>query len=110
MTGTYTYTVKVTDSYGESTTYSDRSFTVSTSTDYGRVFVYDVGFNNATYNTVVGIDSEDSSTPPVETPFTDSSIGFLDKIVNDDTIGDSTFTYSYGGSQTATKLGEDKWF
>ena len=104
--GTYTYTVKVTDSYGESTTYSDRSFTVSTSADYGRVFVYDVGFNNATYNTAVGIDSEDSSTPPVATPFTDSSIGFLDKIVNDDTIGDSTFTYSYGGSQTATKLGE----
>ena len=104
--GTYTYTVKVTDSYGESTTYSDRSFTVSTSADYGRVYVYDVGFNNATYNTAVGIDSEDSSTPPVATPFTDSSIGFLDKIVNDDTIGDSTFTYSYGGSQTATKLGE----
>ena len=101
---TYTYTVKVTDSYGESQTYSDRSFTVATSADYGRVFVYDCGFNNATYNTAVGITSEDGSTPPVATPFTD--IGFLDAIINDDVIGDSTFTYSYGGSQTATKLGE----
>ena len=26
--------------------------------------------------------------------------------MNDDVIGDSTFTYSYGGTQTATKLGE----
>ena len=41
--GTYTYNVKVTDSYGESTTYSDRTITVATSADYGRVFVYDVG-------------------------------------------------------------------
>ena len=42
----------------------------------------------------------------IKLPFTDSSIGFLDKIVNDDTIGDSTFTYSYGGSQAGvTKLG-----
>ena len=102
--GTYTYNVKVTDSYGESTTYSDRTITVATSADYGRVFVYDVGFNNATYNTAVGIDSEDSSTPPVATPY--SNIGFLDAIINDDRIGDSSFTYSYGGTQTATKLGE----
>ena len=102
--GTYTYNVKVTDSYGESTTYSDRTITVATSADYGRVFVYDVGFNNATYNTAVGIDSEDSSTPPVATPH--SNIGFLDAIINDDRIGDSSFTYSYGGTQTATKLGE----
>ena len=40
----------------------------------------------------------------VATPYTD--IGFLDKIINDDVIGDSTFDYSYGGTQTATKLGE----
>ena len=100
----YFYSVTITDQFGKSQTYSDRSFTVTTSADYGRVFVYDVGFNNATYNTAVGITSEDGSTPPVPTPFTD--IGFLDKIINDDTIGDSSFTYSYGGSQTATLLGE----
>ena len=100
----YFYSVTITDQFGKSQTYSDRSFTVATSADYGRVFVYDCGFNNATYNTAVGITSEDGSTPPVATPFTD--IGFLDAIINDDVIGDSTFTYSYGGSQTATKLGE----
>ena len=100
----YFYSVTITDQFGKSQTYSDRSFTVATSADYGRVFVYDVGFNNATYNTAVGITSEDGSTPPVATPFTD--IGFLDKIIDDDVIGDSTFTYSYGGSQTATKLAE----
>ncbi len=100
----YFYSVTITDQFGKSQTYSDRSFTVATSADYGRVFVYDCGFNNATYNTAVGITSEDGSTPPVATPYTD--IGFLDKIINDDVIGDSTFDYSYGGTQTATKLGE----
>ena len=100
----YFYSVTITDQFGKSQTYSDRSFTVATSADYGRVFVYDCGFNNATYNTAVGITSEDGSTPPVATPYTD--IGFLDKIINDDVIGDSTFDYSYGGTQTATKLAE----
>ena len=102
----YFYSVTITDQFGKSQTYSDRSFTVATSADYGRVFVYDVGYNIASYNTAVAISSQDSSTPPVATPYTGDSIGFLDKIVNDDTIGDSTFAYSYGGSQTATKLGE----
>ena len=100
----HTYSVSVFDQFGKSRTYSDRTFSVTQSADYGRVFVYDVGFNNATYNTAVGIDSEDGSTPPVATPH--SNIGFLDKIKDDDVIGDSTFTYSYGGTQTATKLGE----
>ena len=102
----YFYSVTITDQFGKSQTYSDRSFTVATSADYGRVFVYDVGYNIAAYNTAVAISSQDSSTPPVATPYTGDSIGFLDKIVNDNTIGSSTFDYSYGGSQTATKLGE----
>ena len=101
---TYNYNIKVTDAYSKSTEYNGRSFTVVQSADYGRVFVYDVGFNNATYNTAVGITSEDGSTPPVATPF--SNIGFLDAIINDDVIGDATFTYDYGGTQTATRLGE----
>ena len=100
----YFYSVTITDQFGKSQTYSDRSFTITESPDYGRVFVYDVGFNNATYNTAVGITSEDGSTPPVPTPFTD--IGFVDAIINDNRIGSGSFTYSYGGSQTATKLGE----
>jgi hypothetical protein len=103
---TYNYNVRVTDNFGKSRDYNSRSFTVATSADYGKVYVYDVGFNNSTYNTSVGISSEDSSTPPVATPYTSNNIGFLDKIVNDDTIGDSSFTYSYGGTQTATKLAE----
>ncbi len=100
----YFYSVTITDQFGKSQTYSDRSFTITESPDYGRVFVYDVGFNNATYNTAVGITSEDGSTPPVPTPFTD--IGFVDAIINDNRIGSGSFTYSYGGTQTATKLGE----
>lgn len=69
---------------------------------YGKVYVYDVGFNNATYNTAVGISSEDSSTPPVATPF--SNIGFVDAIKDDNRIGSSSFTYTYGSSITATLL------
>jgi len=100
----YFYSVTITDQFGKSQTYSDRSFTVATSADYGKVYVYDVGFNNSAYNTSVGISSQDGSTPPVATPYTDS--GFLDAIINDDVIGNSTFDYSYGGTRTATKLAE----
>ena len=101
---TYNYNVKVTDNFDKSTTYSGRSFTVATSADYGKVYVYDSGYNNATYNTSIGINSEDSSTPPVATPYSD--IGFIDQIINDDVLGDSSFTYSFGGTQTASKLAE----
>lgn len=69
---------------------------------YGKVYVYDVGFNNATYNTAVGISSEDGSTPPVATPF--SNLGFVDAIKDDNRIGSSSFTYTYGSSITATLL------
>ena len=101
---TYSYNVKVTDAYSKSTEYNGRSFTVVQSADYGRVFLYDVGFNNATYNTAVGISSEDGSTPPVPTPY--SNIGFVDAIINDNRIGSASFTYDYGGTRTATRLGE----
>ena len=101
---TYNYNVRVTDNFGKSTDYNSRSFTVATSADYGKVYVYDSGYNNSTYNTSIGISSEDSSTPPVATPYSD--IGFIDKIINDDVIGDSSFTYSFGGTQTASKLAE----
>jgi hypothetical protein len=69
---------------------------------YGKVYVYDIGFNNATYNTAVGINSEDSSVPPVATPF--SNIGFVDAIKDDNRIGSGSFTYTYGSSITATLL------
>jgi|TARA_B110000908_G_scaffold15051_1_gene17209 hypothetical protein len=101
---TYNYNIRVTDNFDKSTDYNSRSFTVATSADYGKVYVYDCGFNNSTYNTALGIGSQDSSTPPIPTPF--SNIGFMDAIINDDKIGDSSFTYSYGGTQTATKLAE----
>ena len=102
--GTYTYNVKVTDSYDKSTTYSSRTITITESPDYGRVYVYDVGFSNAAYNTAVGITSEDSSTPPVATPFT--AIGFLEDIINSGSLGDSSVTYNYGGNRTASRLAE----
>ena len=102
--GTYTYNVKVTDSYSKSTTYSSRTITITESPDYGRVYVYDVGFSNAAYNTAVGITSEDSSTPPVATPFT--AIGFLEDIINSGSLGDSSVTYNYGGNRTASRLAE----
>jgi len=69
---------------------------------YGKVYLYDVGFNNAAYNTSVGISSEDSSTPPVATPF--SNQGFVDAIINDNKIGSSSFDYTYGSTRTATLL------
>jgi len=100
--GTYNYHVTVFDNFGKSRVYSDRSFTITQSPDYSKVYVYDVGFDNATYNTAVGIQSEDGSTPPVATPF--SNLGFVDAIINDNVLGDSSFTYSYGSTITATLL------
>jgi hypothetical protein len=100
--GTYNYNVQVTDNFNKSRDYNGRSFTIAQSEDYGKVYLYDVGFNNVTYNTAVGITSEDGSTPPVATPF--SNIGFVDAIINDNRIGSSSFDYTYGSSRTATLL------
>ena len=100
---TYNYTLTVTDTAGKSNAYS-RSFTITESAAQPKVYIYDVGFYNSAYNTAVGIQSEDSSTPPSITPY--SSLGFMDALINNDVLGDSTFTYSYGSTQTATKLAE----
>ena len=102
--GTYTINITITDSYSESVTLTGETITVDASANNGKVYVYDVGFNNATYNTALGIQSEDSSTPPVATPF--SGIGFVEKIINGDVLGDSSFTYSYGSTITSNKLAE----
>ena len=102
--GTYTINITVTDNYGESVTLTGETITVDASANNGKVYVYDVGFNNATYNTALGIGSEDSSTPPIATPY--SGIGFVEKIINGDVLGDSSFTYSYGGTNTSNKLAE----
>jgi hypothetical protein len=102
--GTYTINITVTDSYNESVTLTGETITVDASANNGKVYVYDVGFNNATYNTALGISSEDSSTPPVATPY--SGIGFVDKVINGDVLGDSSFTYSYGSTITSNKLAE----
>ena len=101
---THTYSVTVFDQFGKSRTYTDRTFTVSQSADYGQVYVYDVGYDNSgnNYNLALGIQSEDGSTPPVATPYADS--GFLDSIINDNTLSLGTFNYSYGSLRTATSL------
>ena len=105
--GTYTINITVTDSYNESVTLTGETITVDASANNGKVYLYDVGFNNATYNTALGIQSEDSSTPPVTSPY--SGIGFIEKIINGDVLGDSSFTYSYGSTQTSNRL-RKKWF
>jgi hypothetical protein len=102
--GTYTINITVTDNYDESVTLTGETITVDASANNGKIYVYDVGFNNATYNTALGIQSEDSSTPPVATPY--SGIGFVDKVINGDVLGDSSFTYSYGSTITSNKLAE----
>ena len=102
--GTYTINITVTDSYSESVTLTGETITVDASANNGKVYLYDVGFNNATYNTALGIQSEDSSTPPVATPY--SGIGFVEKLINGDVLGDSSFTYSYGSTQTSNRLAE----
>ena len=102
--GTYTINITVTDNYDESVTLTGETITVDASANNGKIYVYDVGFDNATYNTALGIQSEDSSTPPVATPY--SGIGFVDKVINGDVLGDSSFTYSYGSTITSNKLAE----
>jgi hypothetical protein len=102
--GTYTINITVTDNYNESVTLTGETITVDASANNGKVYVYDCGFNNATYNTAVGIQSEDSSTPPVATPY--SGIGFVEKIQNGGVLGNSSFTYSYGSTITANRLAE----
>ena len=71
----YFYSVTITDQFGKSQTYSDRSFTISESPDYGKVYVYrsDYGSDSglsSNYSAVMGISTTNGATPPEVTAFT----------------------------------------
>ena len=68
---------------------------------FGKVYVYDVGYNISTFATAVGRSSQDSSVPPIATPF---SGGFISTVSTSSVIGDDSFTYTFGGLKTATLL------
>jgi len=96
---TYSLDISVTDTYGKSSTLSNKSIVVDEVVSGGTVYVYNVGqqANNIEYN--VGILSVDSSTPPALTPF--NGVGFVEQIIAGN-LGNSSFTYSWGETKTAT--------
>ena len=101
---THTYSVTVFDQFGKSRTYSNRTFAIAQSADYGQVYLYDVGNDNSgnNFNLALGIQSEDGSTPPVASPYSNS--GFVDAIINDGRLGSGSFTYEFGSTKTVTSL------
>ena len=97
----YTYSVSVFDQFGKSTTYSDRTFSVTQSADYGKVYIYrsnygsDAGLSS-NYPAVMGIDATDSSTPPEITGFSANDTSPMRLISS--SLGESTLSLA-GGKQ-----------
>lgn len=98
---TYTINITVADDYDETVTLTGETITVTQAADVGKVYVYDIGFWDGTYNNNLGIQSVGSQTIPVATSYT--GYGFIEKI-EDGNLGDSSFTYSWGSTRTATLL------
>jgi len=98
---TYTINITVADDYDETVTLTGETITVTQASDVGKVYVYDVGFWDGTYNNNLGILSVGSETIPVASSYT--GYGFIEKI-EDGNLGDSSFTYSWGSTRTATLL------
>ena len=98
--GTYYVDLTVTDNYGESVTLTSESIVVTQSLDLGKIYVYTVGNNGGSgYDVELGISSTDGSTPPSALGY--STVGFVTALLSG-SIGSSSFTYSYGGTKTAT--------
>ena len=100
----YFYSVTITDQFGKSQTYSDRSFTVTTSADYGKTYVYrsDYGSDSGlstSYTSVMGISST-SGTPPEVTGFTANDTSPMRLISS--SLGDASL--SLAGGATATRV------
>ena len=97
----YTYSVSVFDQFGKSRTYSDRTFSVTQSADYGKVYIYRSNYGSdsglsSNYPAVMGIDTTDSSTPPEVTAFTANDTSPFRLISS--SLGESTLSLA-GGKQ-----------
>jgi hypothetical protein len=99
--GDYVVQFVVTDNYSETATLNE-TISVSSAILTDTIYVYTLPIDG-TYNNVTGITSVGSGTPPAPTISTE--FGFFTSFVNNDTLGDSTLTVAYGGSQTATLRG-----
>ena len=89
------------DQFGKSRTYSDRTFSVTQSADYGKVYIYrsnygsDAGLSS-NYPAVMGIDTTDSSTPPEITGFSANDTSPMRLLSS--SLGESTLSLA-GGKQ-----------
>ena len=100
---TYNYDVVVSDSYGKSTTYSGRTFTIAQSSDYGKTYIYrsdygtDAGLSS-NYLALMGASTVDSSTPPEVTAYTANASSPFRLISS--SLGDSSLSLAGGGTAT----------
>src|SRR6056300_1705114 len=94
---TFSLDITVTDNYGENSTLSNKSIVVDEVVAGGTVYVYTLPIDGS-YNNVTGITAAGSGTPP--TPSIATSYGFFTSFVDNDTLGDSTITVSYGSNFT----------
>ena len=105
--GTYAYNVKIDDAYSETTTYSDRSFTIVQSADYGKVYIYrsnygsDAGLSS-NYNGVMGISTLSGATPPEVTAFTGNDTSPFRLISS--SLGDATLNLAGGAAATRVAI------
>ena len=105
--GTYAYKVKIDDAYSETTTYSDRSFTIVQSADYGKVSIYRSNYGSdagliSNYNGVKGISTLSGATPPEVTAFTGNDTSPFRLISS--SLGDATLNLAGGAAATRVAI------
>ena len=101
--GTYSINITVTDNYNESVTLTNETIVVDTAAAYGQVYVYNSGQYNGDGETNYLYNlgaAEGSGTPPSATVAFDN-LGFIEQIIENDKLGDTSFTYAWGGTKTA---------
>ena len=101
----YYYSITITDQFGKSQTYSDRSFTITESPEYGKVYVYrsDYGSDSGlstSYTSVMGISTTNAATPPEVTAFTANDTSPMRLLSS--SLGDASL--SLAGGATATRV------
>lgn len=101
----YFYSVTITDQFGKSQAYSNRSFTIAQSADYGKVYIYRSNFGSdaglsSNYNGAMGIGSVNAATPPEITTFTGNATSPMRLISS--SLGDASL--SLAGGATATRV------